>query len=257
MVRGIEKFKEYFTGYEGNYIIIGGTACDILEENAGQQPRATKDIDMILVVEAFTVDFGKQFWKFVKDGQYNPCRQGNGKQHYFRFLNPDDEAFPKQIEIFTRRPDILQIPEDVKLTRIPIDEDLSSLSAILMNDEYYSYTIEHSTIDNGVRRANIESLMILKAKAFTDLNDRKTKGEAIDSKNINKHKNDIFRLATLLTDTDKFILPNDVFLDFAVFCENIKNELPEDSFFIKTIGIKGITAGDVFDRLCKSFCIGK
>jgi len=38
MVRGLEKFKEYFAGYERNYIIIDGAACDILEENAGQQP---------------------------------------------------------------------------------------------------------------------------------------------------------------------------------------------------------------------------
>ena len=51
MVRGIEKFKEYFAGYEGNYIIIGGTACDILEENAGQQPRATKNIDIISFID--------------------------------------------------------------------------------------------------------------------------------------------------------------------------------------------------------------
>jgi hypothetical protein len=36
MVRGIEKFKEYFAEYDKNYIIIGGTVCDILEENAGQ-----------------------------------------------------------------------------------------------------------------------------------------------------------------------------------------------------------------------------
>lgn len=52
MVTGIDKFKEYFAEYENNYIIIGGTACDILEENAGQIPRATKDIDIILIVEA-------------------------------------------------------------------------------------------------------------------------------------------------------------------------------------------------------------
>ncbi len=25
MVRGIDKFREFFTGYEGNYVIIGGT----------------------------------------------------------------------------------------------------------------------------------------------------------------------------------------------------------------------------------------
>lgn len=35
MVAGIDKFKEYFLEYENNYIIIGGTACDIIEESAG------------------------------------------------------------------------------------------------------------------------------------------------------------------------------------------------------------------------------
>lgn len=32
MVRGIDKFREFFTGYEGNYVIIGGTACEMHEE---------------------------------------------------------------------------------------------------------------------------------------------------------------------------------------------------------------------------------
>ena len=35
-----------------NYVIIGGTACDIIIEDAGLTTRVTKDIDMILVVEA-------------------------------------------------------------------------------------------------------------------------------------------------------------------------------------------------------------
>jgi hypothetical protein len=257
MVRGIEKFKEFFTGYEDNYIVTGGTACDILEEKAGQQPRATKDIDIILIVEALSADFVKRFWEFIKAGQYNPCQQGegNGKHQYFRFFNPKEDVFPNQIELFSRKPDILQIPEDIKLIHLPVDEDLSSLSAILMNDEYYSFTIEHSTIEDNVHRADIESLIILKAKAFMDLSERKAKGEKIDEKNIRKHKNDIFRLATMLAETDEFMLPDAIFWDFAVFCETVKDSLPEDSFFTKTIGIKGITSKDVFDRLCKSFNI--
>lgn len=48
MVRGIDKFREFFTGYEGNYVIIGGTACEMHEEIYAQTPRATKDIDIIL-----------------------------------------------------------------------------------------------------------------------------------------------------------------------------------------------------------------
>lgn len=30
MVTGIDSFKEWFKGYEEQYAIIGGTACDIL-----------------------------------------------------------------------------------------------------------------------------------------------------------------------------------------------------------------------------------
>jgi len=29
MVKGLEKFKEHFSGFEDNYVIIGGTACDV------------------------------------------------------------------------------------------------------------------------------------------------------------------------------------------------------------------------------------
>ena len=35
MVRGLDVFKEYFKDYTDNYIIIGGTACDILIDEAG------------------------------------------------------------------------------------------------------------------------------------------------------------------------------------------------------------------------------
>ncbi|MDR1975027.1 MAG: hypothetical protein LBQ31_10250 [Bacteroidales bacterium] len=83
MVRGIEKFKEYFAEYKNNYIIIGGTACDILEENVGQQPRATKDIDIILIVEALTSEFVRQFWKFIKAGNYETRQKSGGKRRIF------------------------------------------------------------------------------------------------------------------------------------------------------------------------------
>lgn len=35
MVIGIDKFKEYFKEYPESYIIIGGTACDIILAEAG------------------------------------------------------------------------------------------------------------------------------------------------------------------------------------------------------------------------------
>ncbi len=59
MVRGLDTFKKYFEDYPDNYVIIGGTACDLIIDEAGFTPRATKDIDIILVVEALNADSAK------------------------------------------------------------------------------------------------------------------------------------------------------------------------------------------------------
>jgi len=42
MVYGIEKFKKYFSDYTGQYVFIGGTACDILLDEMGSSFRAQK-----------------------------------------------------------------------------------------------------------------------------------------------------------------------------------------------------------------------
>ena len=40
MVRGLGTFKKYFGAYPENYIVIGGTACDVIIEGADLIPRA-------------------------------------------------------------------------------------------------------------------------------------------------------------------------------------------------------------------------
>ncbi len=106
MVKGIDKFREYFKDFAGSYIIIGGTACDIILDDAGFTPRATKDIDIILIVEALKPEFVKQFWAFIKDGNYKKKEKSADEQKYYRFLNPANAEFPKQIELFSRIPDM-------------------------------------------------------------------------------------------------------------------------------------------------------
>lgn len=254
MVTGIDKFKEYFAEYENNYIIIGGTACDILEENAGQIPRATKDIDIILIVEALSPEFVKQFWEFVKAGNYSTRQRGNGENEYFRFLKPQTKGFPLQVELFSRKPDVLEIAKDTVLTPIPVDEDLSSLSAILMNDEYYNFTMEHSHTLEAIRLANTESLVCLKAKAYLDLTQRKANSEAIDEKNIRKHRSDIFRLAATLGEDILFELPVGIQTDLNLFGKMISQSIPDKAFF-KSVGLLNINPEEVFQRLCSVFHI--
>ena len=51
MVIGLETFREAFKGYEDCYTVIGGTACDILMYESELYFRATRDIDMIRLIE--------------------------------------------------------------------------------------------------------------------------------------------------------------------------------------------------------------
>ena len=134
-------------------------------------PRATKDIDIILVVEALSHEFVSRFWELVKAAGYEQRNIGTseGNQHkheYYRFMKPASMEFPYQIELFSRNIGLLDFPEDAHITPIPTDDDLSSLSAILMDDGYYNFTIKHSYVEDGVHIANVESLICLKCKAF-------------------------------------------------------------------------------------------
>ncbi|AOM83906.1 hypothetical protein [Salisediminibacterium beveridgei] len=63
MVHGIEKFKEYFRDHTHQYVFIGGTACDILMEESGGEFRATKDLDIVLIIEVLDSSFGDTFWE--------------------------------------------------------------------------------------------------------------------------------------------------------------------------------------------------
>ena len=63
MVVGLDVFKKYFEQFPDNYIIIGGTACDIIIGEAGFIPRATKDIDIILIVEALSPEMRISLFK--------------------------------------------------------------------------------------------------------------------------------------------------------------------------------------------------
>ena len=66
MVGGFDRFKEWFKGFDEQYVIIGGTVCDLLISDQGGNFRATRDIDMVLIVEAVTAAFGQRFWEFIQ-----------------------------------------------------------------------------------------------------------------------------------------------------------------------------------------------
>ncbi len=249
---GLNKFKEYFADYTDNYVVIGGVACGLYADMFAQNPRVTHDIDTVLVVEALTHDFVVQFWQFVKDAGYKAQETSTGKHEHFRFRFPSSEDFPEQIELFSRDIGLLTVPEDARLTPIPIDEDLSSLSAILMNDAYYHYTISHCELVDGVHVAKPESLICLKCRAYVDLATRRAEGESIDSRKVNKHKRDVFRLIAMLAASQHFAVPHNLYQDILFFAEMVRSDMPNVDM-LKAIGIQNTTAEDVLQRLLNAF----
>ena len=237
MVRGIEIFRDHFAGNEDQYVIIGGAACDLLFGKAGLPFRATKDIDMVLCVEVVDAAFGEKFKAFLDAGGYQARERGGGKKEFYRFHKPTDANFPYMIELFSRRPDnafILlywqpflarftpqTLPENSGIIRVAVDDDLVSLSAILLDDGYYQALQSAKRMVDGVPVLDETVLIPFKARAFLNLTDEAAKGEKVDQKNIRKHRNDVFRLLQLLPEEAKVEMPEQIRNDLRKFLDVI------------------------------------
>jgi len=250
---GIEIFREHFKDFRECYIVIGGVACEDHFEGEGIAFRSTKDIDLVLVVKALSNEFIAHFWEFIKQGNYKQKQIGEGKRQYYRFINPVTEHFPMQIELFSRTPDVITRTDGMTLTPIPVDEELSSLSAILMDNEYYEFTVRHSQKGATIHRADDLALICLKAKAFLDLTEKKAEGKTVDSRNIGKHKNDVFRLAATLRADDRIELPEGIKNDLNDFVQIMSDSTPDVKAIMKAMGVNSVTAVDLINQIKHNF----
>lgn len=192
MVVGMDSFIQKFGDYTDCYTIIGGAACDILMNEADTPFRATKDIDMILVMEARFKEFVKVFWEYILEGGYRFGWKNSEEVHFYRFTEPK-AGYPAMIELFSRESEyISDVPQGI--IPVHIDEDVSSLSAILLNDDYYSFMLEGRKIISGVSVLDTEHIIPFKMYAWLDLKNRKESGKHVNERDLKKHKNDVFRL---------------------------------------------------------------
>lgn len=210
MVRGLELFRDWFAPHSNQYVLIGGTAAGLTMQDAGLPFRATKDLDIVLHVEALTPAFGETFWRFVMTGGYATRQTSDtGKPCFYRFQKPSNERFPAMVELFSRTPDVdvLRPIAAGHLTPIPFDEAVSSLSAILLDDDYYRFILQGRREVQGLPWVGEDRLIPLKAIAWLELGARFRQGAAIDAKSIRKHANDILRLSQLLAAAMRIELP--------------------------------------------------
>ena len=162
MVYGLGKFKEYFADFPNMYVFIGGTACDIILENMGSTFRATKDLDIILIIESLDLIFADTFWRFIADGGYEHRLQHPEGHQYYRFSKPANLEFPKMIELFLRKPAVFAARQDMLLTPIHMGDDVSSLSAILLSDAYYNLLKSGTEILDGFSVLGLPYILLFK-----------------------------------------------------------------------------------------------
>lgn len=246
MVKGIDQFQAHFEDFNDRYVLIGGAACFLTLDEVGLDFRVTKDLDIVLSVEALDADFAKAFWDFVERGKYKNIQKSTGKKLFYRFYGPEDATFPYMLELFSRIPDALKLSDDAHLTPIPVDEAQSSLSAILLDDGYYDF-IHDSKIDiDGIPTVPPEIIVPLKARAWLDLTARRDAGEKVDGNDIKKHKNDVFRLFQVIEPDKRIALPEVIKDDMQRFVEAVTVDPPQT---LKPFGLGGTKFKEIVELL--------
>lgn len=243
---GLDKFRQDFAPFADQYVLIGGTATLLVLEEQDLQARATKDLDIVLCVEALDPAFVRAFWEFVQAGGYQHQQQSTGKKVFYRFTKPAAADFPFMLEIFSRQPDGVTLGGEAHLTPIPVDEDVSSLSAILLDDDYYAFLHANKLELAGVQVVNENCLIPLKARAWLDLTKRKEAGEAIDQKHISKHRSDVLRLFQVISPALRLTLPPAMVADMAAFLDMLS---AQDDQLLRSIDIKGVSMAQVVETL--------
>lgn len=240
-------FQSHFRSFSDRFVLIGGTACDIAMTEAGLEFRATKDLDIVLWVEALDEPFVTAFWEFVRAGNYQIQQKSTGERQFYRFQKPEQSYYPFMLELFSRAPDVLQIAEGSHLTPLPMEEEVSNLSAILMDGEYYEFIRAGRKETDGLPWVGAEHLIPLKARAWLDLSRRKADGETVDSKAIKKHKNDVFRLYQIITPLEE-PPPSQVRQDLSDFIAKVKDEDVD----LRALKVSG-SLHDILDGLAKAY----
>ena len=103
----------------------------------------------------------------------------------------------------------------------------------MLNDDYYEFMMSGRKVVNGVGVLGAEHLIPFKMRAWLDLCRRKSVGEHVNSADIKKHKNDVFRLMNVINPDEVINTPEAVKDDVRQFIER----MPEERINMKNIGL--------------------
>ena len=250
MVRGLDRFRVFFRDFQDQYILIGGAACDILLSKSNFEFRVTRDLDIVLIAEALTTEFGRRFWEFIQEGGYANLDKSDGTPQYFRFTEPSSDDYPQKLELLTRTDTTLN-NETQRYKSLGFGYGLASLSAILLNDEYCQLLSDGRIVVDEIPMLSYSYLVLFKAKAWLNLNAESDGGKHVNSNDIKKHLNDIARLSVLFTGTDSVTIPTPVYNDLHKFINAFESKPPN----MEDLEIPAITGADVVETLRSVYSI--
>lgn len=249
MVIGVDRFRAHFKGCEHQYVLIGGAACELIMDEVGLDFRATKDLDIVLIVEALESAFAATFWTFIEEGQYEIRERAEGQRVLYRFQKPKAGGYPAMLELFSRVPGGLNLKAAGLLTPLPIADAAASLSAILLDPDYYEFLKSMIRTVGGIPVLDEAAIIAFKARAWVDLSRRRGAGEGIDERDVKKHRNDIARLLQLLGADASYTLPPAVKADLTAFVDAL---LMQDDFNPSQFGV-AMTKNLVVERLRRAY----
>ena len=209
MVVGLEAFARAFSADANQYVLIGGGAVVLHLQKAGFHARATKDLDLVLTAQALDPEFAQRFWAFVGSGQYERWEKASGEPVRYRFLKPKAADYPAMIELLGRP--LGDPPAGQRVVPMHAADDLSDLSAILVDEDILQVVRGHQSTD------------------------------------IKKHRNDVFRMASLLAPGDHPLVPESVQKDLDRFLALLESDTVVHGDILKSLG--GIPGGSIAERI--------
>lgn len=255
MLTGFDKFSEVMRNHREHFVVIGGTACEAALENSGiTRQHVTKDIDMVIVMERLAPDFITQLWHFLVEGEYKASRKTNvsGKSVYalYRFEQSTKADYPAQIEILARQSEYVFGDNEAHIEPIS-EEDLQySLSAIIMDDDVYQFTIDHWEEYQGVRMASPTALVCLKARAYLNLLRDRDSGIHVNTSDIKKHRRDVFLLLAT-GKVEESLVPESVYATIQDFVAAMKELSISD--LAKSLDVAEVAMEEYLELLSTTF----
>ena len=238
MVKGFDKFKQFFAPHSDSFIVIGGTAMQLHGQDGGPAPRVTQDIDLLVIVEKMSESFTSTFHAFLREGRYD-CYMakepdGANKPRFYRFINPKNAAFPIRIELLSSPS--LPPPDGMLYMSLP-DEPDDSMSAIVLDRTYYDFARANTMAINEIPCLNRDALMVFKSVAYLNLMDEYERtGNRLRHHDSKKHRRDVLALAGAVQPDEVTAVPNEIAERLRTFIASIETNRGEWQSVLDSLG---------------------